>query len=76
MKECAKPQSEHRATERMAVDGVDLEDSSVNIEIKALSEVAGFSEVVIWGHESTAESDDLFVKGVNEWVTFATAVSD
>lgn len=75
VKECAKPQSENRATERMAVDDVDLEKSSGNVETTTLKEVGDFSEVVVWGHESTADSDDIFIKGVNEWVTFATAVS-
>ena len=38
-------------------------------------ESAGFDHIVIWGHESTAPDDDMFLKGMTEWTTFAQAVS-
>ena len=41
----------------------------------ALDDVAAFDEVVVWGHEIVAETDNSFVRGVDEWVTFAEAVS-
>lgn len=44
-------------------------------EVRALEEVARFEELVVWGHEIVPEEDDVFVKGVEEWISFATAVS-
>lgn len=43
--------------------------------VQVLEEVAGFDEVVVWGHELVPEVDDNFVKGVAEWIRFAEAVS-
>lgn len=42
---------------------------------QALEEVASFDKLVLWGHESLVEGDDPFVKGVEEWIGFADAVS-
>lgn len=44
-------------------------------EVRALDEVARFEELVVWGHETVPEEDDVFVKGVEEWIRFAEAVS-
>lgn len=44
-------------------------------EVKALDEVARFEELVVWGHETVPEDDHVFVKGVEEWIKFAEAVS-
>jgi len=43
--------------------------------MKLLEEVGEFDQVVVWGHETIAEDDDVFVKGVNEWTSFAGSVS-
>lgn len=42
--------------------------------VKVLEETASFDEVVVWGHEAVPESDDPYVRGVEEWVAFAEAV--
>ena len=44
-------------------------------EGEGLEEVASFDKLVLWGHESLVEGDDMFVKGVEEWIGFAEAVS-
>ena len=44
-------------------------------EVKVLEEVASFEELIVWGHEAMPEDDDTFVKGMEEWVRFAEAVS-
>lgn len=44
-------------------------------ETATLQEKGQFDEIMVWGHESVAEEDDTFVKGVNEWIIFAEAVS-
>ena len=44
-------------------------------EGEEMEEVASFDKLVLWGHESLVEGDDVFVKGVEEWIGFAEAVS-
>lgn len=44
-------------------------------EVKVLEEVAGFEEVVVWAHDGVVDGDDVFVKGMEEWIMFAEAVS-
>lgn len=49
--------------------------SEEEVDVKIMEEKASFDEIVIWGHESVPEDDDAFVKGVQEWIGFAEAVS-
>ncbi|MCJ1469450.1 hypothetical protein MMC07_008083 [Pseudocyphellaria aurata] len=42
--------------------------------VKALDEVAHFEELVVWGHETVPEDDNVFVKGMEEWIKFADAI--
>ena len=61
-------------------DGAELEveeeeEEEEGDEVQELNEVASFDKIVLWGHESLVEGDDPFVKGVEEWVGFAEAVS-
>jgi ribonuclease H2 subunit C len=45
--------------------------------VKAVHELATFDEIVVWGHEVAPDSmEDVYVKGVEEWIGFAEAVSD
>ena len=65
-------------TREIEGNGEDLEEQEEEEdaeEIKELEEVASFDKIVLWGHESLVEGDDSFVKGVEEWVGFAEAVS-
>ena len=44
-------------------------------EVGALHGKAAFDEVVVWGHESIADSAaDPYVRGVEEWISFAEQV--
>ena len=43
--------------------------------VKILEKQATFQDVMVWGHELMPAADDPFVKGVEEWVRFAEAVS-
>lgn len=43
--------------------------------MKLLQEVGEYDQVVVWGHETMAEDDDVFVKVVNESTSFAESVS-
>ncbi|KAL2050228.1 hypothetical protein ABVK25_009589 [Lepraria finkii] len=53
-------------------DGEDFEEEE---EANMLQDLGSFDEVVLWGHESIVESEDPFVKGMEEWISFAEAVS-
>lgn len=61
------------------VDGyvdVDVDVEGGNEEqVRVLEEVASFEEVVVWGHERVVDRDDGFVRGIEEWIPFAEAVS-
>ena len=76
VKESAKPQHGNGAPERLAVNDSDLEESRQMFGTSILHEVADFEDVVIWGHETCIEPEDVFVKALDEWVTFATSVSN
>lgn len=43
-------------------------------EVRVMDEKAQFDELVVWGHELLPEGDDVYVKGVEEWIAFAEAV--
>ena len=42
--------------------------------IKAFGEIAEFHRITIWGHENVLEQDDIFSKGIEEWIDFAEAM--
>ncbi len=73
----AEPRDQRRSSEPDAGsrEGEGEEEEEVQDEMKSLESVASFEEMVIWGHEAVPEGDDAFVKGVEEWVGFAEAVS-
>jgi hypothetical protein len=44
-------------------------------EVKIMEESATFSELVVWGHEMLPEdTSDPFVRGIEEWIGFASKV--
>ena len=73
MKEEAKPGEGESLRERITTDLDKMEDP-IGIKTKILQEVGTFGNVVVWGHETTAETDDVFVKGLGEWINFAESV--
>ena len=68
---------------RLAREGGELEEEEEEDEeevgeveeVQALEEMACFDKIVLWGHERMVEGEDPFVKGVEEWIGFAEAVS-
>ncbi|KAK9793623.1 putative Ribonuclease H2 subunit C [Seiridium cardinale] len=57
-------------TEPLETDA-DLEELPEAIEVAALTGQAKFDELVIWGHESTADSGtDPYIRSIEEWVSF------
>lgn len=45
------------------------------VEIKVVEEQSVFEEIVVWGHEAVMDEGDPYVRGVEEWIGFAEAVS-
>lgn len=64
----------HNETNGDARDDEDEEDDTP-IETREVEQLATFDEVMVWGHEAKPASDDAYSKGLEEWVSFAEAVS-
>ncbi|KAK3709503.1 hypothetical protein LTR37_010876 [Vermiconidia calcicola] len=43
-------------------------------EVKIADPKAQFDEVIVWGHEMVPEDEDVYVKGMVEWIGFAEAM--
>lgn len=52
----------------------DEEDTQLPIEVKILETNGTFDQVVIWAHEAVPEGEDVYVKGIEEWIGFAESV--
>ncbi|GAB1202828.1 hypothetical protein APSETT445_001451 [Aspergillus pseudonomiae] len=52
-----------------------IKETEQDEPVKILEKQATFDEYVVWGHELTPAADDSFVKGVEEWLKLAEAVS-
>lgn len=44
-------------------------------DMTVLDEIGSFDNLFLWNYESMITEDDAFVKGLNEWISFAEAVS-
>lgn len=69
----AKFESGTKPIERLAVVH-DENQEACGYELKISEEVGEFDNMIIWGHETMAEADDVFVKGVSEWIRFAELI--
>jgi ribonuclease H2 subunit C len=43
--------------------------------VKVLEEVGSFDKIIVWGHEQVPGEDDIFVRGIEEWIGFAQAMN-
>ena len=43
-------------------------------EIKVMEEMAGFEEIIVWGHETVVDETDGYVRGVGEWLSWCDAI--
>ena len=43
-------------------------------QVKVVEEIGTFDEIIVWGHEQVPAGDDLFVRGMEEWIGFAEAM--
>lgn len=50
------------------------EDIQLPIEVQILETNGTFDHVEIWAHEAVPEGEDVYVKGIEEWIGFAESV--
>jgi ribonuclease H2 subunit C len=53
-------------------DGLGEEEAAE--PVKVLDALATFDEITVWGHDQVPATDDPFVKGIEEWISFAEAI--
>lgn len=58
-----------------AEETIEMVDEEEEEEVKIMEEVGDFSEVIIWGHEAVADSEDIYVRSLEEWIGVAESVS-
>jgi ribonuclease H2 subunit C len=52
------------------------EEQDSTPETKVLQELATFDKITVYGHEVQPDAqEDVYVKGINEWIGLAGAVS-
>ena len=56
-------------------DEESAEEDKIEEPIGMLEEQGSFDNLIVWAHERVVDNDDVFVRGVEEWTTFAEAVS-
>lgn len=59
---------------RMEEDEDEEMEAEVPVDVKMMDQKARFDEIMVWGHEAVPEDDDVYVKGVQEWISLAEAV--
>ncbi|KAL1977418.1 hypothetical protein VTN31DRAFT_277 [Thermomyces dupontii] len=57
------------ATENEGLEGQEQEEP-----VKALQQQGTFDSLLVWGHEALPPADDPYVRGVEEWVRFASVM--
>lgn len=73
--EKGQPKPQERSQDEIAEDLEIQEDNDHQIEVGAMHGKSTFDEVVVWGHESIADSGaDPYVRGIDEWISFAEQV--
>jgi len=50
-------------------------EDAVQVETNIMEQQGSFEEIMVWGHEAVPADDDVYVKGMQEWIGFAEAVS-
>ena len=63
-----EPQIAHRSQQE------DEDDEDLPESVKILKEKAEFGTITVWGHDKLPAADDIFAKGIEEWIAFAAAV--
>ncbi|KAF2273489.1 uncharacterized protein EI97DRAFT_435913 [Westerdykella ornata] len=72
-----EPQRSHREQSRDAGEEEDDEEEEEieEVDVRIAERIGEFEEVVVWGHGGRVdEGEDVYVRGVREWIGFAEAV--
>ncbi|KAH7354955.1 ribonuclease H2, subunit C [Rhexocercosporidium sp. MPI-PUGE-AT-0058] len=69
------PKVEGTAMQGDGAEGEGDEEEDAEVEVKIMEEQAGFEEIVVWGHEVLPDGmADPYVRGVEDWITFAESI--
>ncbi|KAK3716150.1 hypothetical protein LTR37_006595 [Vermiconidia calcicola] len=70
-----KPAAQHPGA-LLDEDGDEAEEDVLEdvLEVKIAEPKAQFDEMVVWGHEMVPDEEDVYVKGMEEWIGFAEAM--
>lgn len=69
-----QPQGRRNEIEEDQDQDEEDDDIQLPIEVKILETNGTFDQVVIWAHEAVPEGEDVYVKGIEEWIGFAESV--
>ncbi|KAI2640852.1 ribonuclease H1 small subunit [Hypomontagnella submonticulosa] len=74
--EKSEPKKPEDTKQEETVEVIDLEEESDDqLETGTMQGKATFDEVMIWNHESLADSgEDPYLRGMEEWISFAEQV--
>jgi ribonuclease H2 subunit C len=65
-----------RPRDEEEVEDEEEEEEELPQEVKVVEEKGRFDEILVWAHESVpAEEEDVYVKGLGEWIGWAERVS-
>ena len=75
VKEVGKEKGTLRNIESRDMEGVDeyVGDDEPE-EVTVLNEVGSFKNIMVWNHEDIVDEENVFVKGLSEWIDFAETV--
>jgi ribonuclease H2 subunit C len=70
------PSSTATTTTHTTLDDQQEENDPSTPETKLLNQLATFNKIVVYGHEVQPDAqEDVYVKGIEEWIGLAGAVS-
>jgi ribonuclease H2 subunit C len=52
----------------------DEEDLEQPEPVKLLETTSTIDEIMVWGHDQTPTAEDPYIRGVEEWISFADAI--
>lgn len=67
------PASNAPVTASEVID-LDAEEASEREKAGVMKEQASFEKIVVWGHESSVNEEDIYIRGVEQWINFAGKV--
>lgn len=57
-----------------AEEDLDQVAAPKEVETMIMEQKATFGEITVWDHEALPDGEDVYVKGINEWIGFAEVV--